>query len=102
MDLAEITREFACDDYTESEYSRTGWFDEETQCWCIEPASRLVVDSESSLLVIGRPGVDGIIWGYRRSHSGIWAYLPVDRELRWLASSVCELRSGWEHGTLKL
>jgi hypothetical protein len=93
-------REYACDDYFASPLADTGWYDDAGAYWYIEPSSRVYEDVESSLLVIGGPGVDGIRWGYRKGHEGIWAFYPIERELVRIAASATDLHSGYASGRI--
>ena len=67
MDVPQEWRSYNCDDYFLSPLSEGGWWDEPAQCWYIEPADRVLEDARRDFLIIGRPGVDGIQWGYRKA-----------------------------------
>lgn len=100
MDVPESWRAYECLDYCQSPLSETGWWDEGGQCWYIEPADRVHEDGALALLVIGRPGVNGIEWGYRRGHHGIWAHYPAERSFVLLAASAADLREGYSSGRI--
>jgi hypothetical protein len=100
MDVPEKWHSYDCRDYFLSPLSESGWWDEAGQCWYIEPAEHVYEDGEREFLVIGRPGVDGIEWGYRRGHQGIWAFYPIGREFVLLAESASEFREGYESGRI--
>jgi hypothetical protein len=85
-----------------SALAQHGWWNEDGQCWYIEPAERLEEDTDLSLLVIGRPGVDGIRWGYRQDMAGIWAHYPIDDDFVWLAKSADELHRGYAEGRISV
>lgn len=100
MDVPEAWRDIPCDDYCHSSLAERGWCDEPGQCWHIEPATRAYVDEESDLLVIGRPGVDGILWGYRKGKSGIWAYYPIEGRYERVADTADDPRDGYSSGAI--
>ena len=100
MDVPEKWRSYNCDDYFLSPLSENGWWDEPAQCWYIEPADRVLEDARRDFLIIGRPGVDGIQWGYRRGEQGLWAHYPIDDEFVLLARSASELRDGYASGRI--
>jgi hypothetical protein len=93
-------REYPCDDYFASDLAHKGWWDPAGQCWYIEPAARVFEDSARAFLVIGRPGVDGIAWGYRKAHPGVWAYYPIDDSFTLLAESAAALHDGYSTGRI--
>jgi hypothetical protein len=91
---------YHCDDYFDSDLPLSGWWDEASQCQYIEPVQHLVENPARRFLVIGRPGVDGIEWGYRSGFEGIWAYYPIDDAFVWLAASALDLRTGYASGRI--
>jgi hypothetical protein len=99
VQIPDALRAYECGDYFDSPLAETGWR-EPFGCWFVEPADRLVVNERRGFLVIGRPCVDGIEWGYRRGLRGIWAYFPFDDEFRWLAESLAAFRDGWASGAI--
>ena len=102
MDVPEKWRGYDCGDYFHSALADHGWWDEESQYLYIQCAQNLREDATRKFLVIGGPGVDGIEWGYRKGHSGIWAHYPIDDEFVQLASSASELRDGYSSGQIKV
>jgi hypothetical protein len=100
MDVPEHWREYNCGDYFASPTAEEGCWDEGAHCWYIEPAERVHEDSSREFLVIGRPGVDGIKWGYRKGRHGIWAYYPIEDEFVIFADSASELRIRYLSGRL--
>ena len=95
-------RGYPCDDYFASEFANQGYWDEPSQLMLIVPASEVKVLSEVSFLVIGRPGIDGIEFGYRAGHTGLWAYYPIDQAFVLLAPTVANLVAAFESGKLIL
>jgi hypothetical protein len=93
-------RDFNCADYFSSRLAEHGYWDERGQYWYIWPAERIYEDGELQFLVIGGAGVDGIDWGYRRGHSGLWAWYPVDAEFVTLAPTAEALLQGWLSGAI--
>lgn len=98
MNPPDAWREFDCADYCASPLAFTGWWDEPGQIWYVEPAPRSYVDTAIQMLVVGRPGVDGLVWGYRRGLPGIWVYYPLDGHYRQVAWTIDELRDGYSSG----
>lgn len=88
--------DFEAREYLDSVEFRDGVFDSEAQVQLIEAPERAV--ERVDFLVIGRPGVDGIEWGYRKGSPGIWAYYPLEDEFRELAPSLREFLDGWRNG----
>jgi hypothetical protein len=100
MDVPEKWRGYACADYFGSPLAEQGWYDEDAQFWYIEVAENLREDTEREFLVIGGPGVDGLEWGYRKGHRGIWTYYPIDDEFVLIAASASELGEGYSSGRI--
>ena len=100
MEIPEKWQGYDCGDYYRSPLAQQGWWDEESQYWYIEPAPRVHEDIAREFLIIGGPGVDGIEWGYRRRHQGLWAHYPIDDEFVLLAGSTSELREGYLSGRI--
>jgi hypothetical protein len=91
--------EYDCGDYFSSALAEHGYWDEPGQYWYIWPADRVYEDVDLQFLRIGSAGVDGIDWGYRRGHSGLWAY-PINGEFVWLAPTAQALLQGWLSGAI--
>ena len=92
---------FHCDDYFNSEYARSGYWDEPGQYWYLKPFNRVFEDEQAAFLVVGGAGVDGICFGYWRGHTGFWAY-PVDGEFVRLADTVTSFMEGWLSGKISV
>jgi hypothetical protein len=90
----------ACADYFDSVAFPEGIWSERDQLWLILPSAEVFERSGEKFLVIGRPGVDGIEFGYRRELDGVWAYYPFTREFLKLAPNVKSLVEGWNGGTI--
>ncbi len=90
---------YECADYFESRFVR-GFYDELAHLTTFFPAEQLTERTELEFFVVGRPGVDGIEWGYRRGHSGLWAYYPIAGEFVFLAPTVTALFDGWYSGQI--
>ena len=98
--IPERYQPYACADYFESERFTRGFYDETAQQQTFYPAAELVEHPVLDFLAVGRPGVDGIEWGYRRNEAGLWAYYPITDEFEYLASTVAELFEGWYAGRI--
>jgi hypothetical protein len=92
---------FNCADYFESSLAVRGCADA-TGFIFVLPRQEVYEYDELGLLVIGSPGCDGIVWGYRRGRMGIWAWYPTDREFVPVAASVEDLVEGWTIGRISL
>ncbi|WP_129648214.1 hypothetical protein [Peristeroidobacter agariperforans] len=102
MEVPARFREYACDDYFESPGLVDGVWSESEQVWLIVPANEIAERPENAFLIVGRPGVDGIEFGYRRGHGGVWAYYPQEARFAYLAADVQALVDGWLSGTIKV
>ncbi|MFN3652853.1 MAG: hypothetical protein ACK47B_25020 [Armatimonadota bacterium] len=92
-------RDFHCQDYFAGDWPERGHFDELSYTPVVFPYPEVYEDVESEFLVIGTSGGDGVHFGYRRGHSGLWAY-PIDGEFKFMAPSLAELVDGWCAGEL--
>lgn len=102
MAIPEHFRDYKCSEYFGSEqFTRGVWSDSE-QLRLIVAADEVAERPDLEFLVVGRPGVDGIEFGYRKNHDGIWAYYPISREFSKVASSVNDLVEGWFAGRIKV
>lgn len=57
---------------------------------------------KSSVLAIGRPGVDGISLVLQRASRRIYAYYPIDEEFREVASSLQDFLNKWIGNELRI
>ena len=102
MNVPKHFHDYRCSDYFDSDRFTLGVWCEAAQLWVIVPADEVAEDPERALLVIGRPGVDGIEFGYRHGHEGIWAHYPIEDEFRFVAPNVSALVEGWFSGSIKV
>lgn len=102
MKVPALFRGYACDDYFGSSRLVQGVWSESEQLWLIVPAEEVAEDAEQSFLVIGRPGVDGIAFGYRRGIAGVWAYYPQEARFEHVAADVQALVDGWLSGAISV
>jgi hypothetical protein len=91
---------FNCADYFNSSLAEHGYWDEPAQYWYIWPAGRIYEDRDLQFLVIGSAGVDGINWGYRLGHGGLWAWYPIDAAFVALAPTAEAFLQGWLSGSI--
>lgn len=98
--VPERWRAFNCEDYFSSVLAQQGYCDEAAQFWHVWSSDRVYERADLPLLVIGGPGVDGIDWGYRAGHTGLWVYFPINGEFVWLAKTAEALLNGWQSGTI--
>jgi hypothetical protein len=100
MQVPAHLRGYPCDDYFGSELADKGYWDEPSQLMLIVPTSEVEELPELSFLVVGRPGVNGINFGYRVGQPGLWAYYPIDQEFVFVAPTVAQLVAAFESGKL--
>jgi hypothetical protein len=101
MTAADALR-YDCAEYLDSQWSRDGLWDQSAQLWLIEPSTRAEEQPAIGFLQIGRPGVDGIGFGYRAGQSGLWAYHPLEQRFQWLAPTLAALVAGWQAGRISV
>jgi hypothetical protein len=92
--------DYPCSDYFSSLWSVGGYYEVESQIDLIVPLEEIVELAGFEFLSIGRPGVDGIEFGYRKGQPGLWAFYPIGSEFKWMAPGVRELVDGWCEGRL--
>jgi hypothetical protein len=102
MEESEYLEKYNCADYLNSSLFDAGFWDEEGQLWLIEPGSKAQERPEIGFLQIGRPGFDGIGFGYRSRNPGFWAYHPIDSRFQLLAPSLDEFLKGWYAGNISV
>jgi hypothetical protein len=100
--MPERWRCFGCSDYFSSAMAEHGYWDEAAQYWYVWPSDQIYELPDLEFLVIGGPGVDGVDWGYRAGHEGVWTYYPIGREFVWLVPTVDALMRGWRSGNVKV
>lgn len=102
MKVPQEYRDYGCDDYYASPWSEQGYWDEEAQLDLIVPADEVEEMPEHSFLSVGRPGVDGIAFGYRKGHAGVWAFYPMEGTFVPAAATTEELVEKWRTDRLSL
>jgi len=102
MEIPAAFRDYRCGDYFASERFVRGVWSEREQLDLIVAADKVAEQPDLSFLVVGRPGVDGIKFGYRKGQDGIWAYYPIGQEFMLVAPSVSILVDGWLSGSIKV
>ena len=107
MEIPKEFRDYPCSDYFDSNLALEGYWDEPNQILCILPATEVaeLADYKGqplNFLCVGRPGVDGISFGYRKSLSGIWAYYPILEEYQYLSATIFDFLNGWVDGKITL
>jgi hypothetical protein len=93
-------RDFHCSDYFGSAWAKSGYYDEPSQIMLVLPVRERVVRAD--FLVMGRPGVDGIEFGYRRGKHGIWAYYPMEDRFARVAKTTADLIDVYTSSRMKL
>ena len=100
MEIPERYNSYRCSDYFAS-FTQGVWSGRE-QMWLIVSADDVVEQPERDYLVVGKAGVDGVEFGYRREHDGIWAHYPIGNDFRFVAPSVSALVEGWLGGSIRV
>ncbi|MFT3880368.1 MAG: hypothetical protein QM703_11990 [Gemmatales bacterium] len=96
MEVPKHWRDYLCEDYFNSPFASTGYWDEPGAIWYIEPIERVEEDTEAQFLQVGRPGVDSIGFGYRKGVPGFWALHRIEGgRLQYLAPTVQQFLDGW-------
>ena len=90
---------FHCEGYFSAGWAQRGHFDEFSQTPVVVPLPEAYEDIEHQFLVVGHSGCDGIDFGYRNGHPGLWAY-PIDGGFKFMADTVEQLVEGWCSGKL--
>lgn len=102
MDTPEHYREYDCADYFAEGWSERGHFDEYSQTLVIAPLANAYENKSAGFFAIGCSGADGIDFGYRAGHTGLWAYYPITREFKFMSATVAQLVEGWCSGKLSV
>ena len=92
---------YHCEEYFSEGWAERGHFDQFSQTPVIDPYAEVYEDVDHQFLVVGHSGGDGIDFGYRNGHTGLWAY-PIDGEFKFMADTVAELVEGWCSGRLSV
>jgi hypothetical protein len=106
--VPEQFRDYPCEDYFASGFERQGFYSPTEQYALVEKVESLEERKyeedgvSAEFLSIGGPGVDGILWGYRKNMPGIWAWFPIDGKFRYLAKTVEALLRGWYAGEIRV
>ena len=93
--------EFQCD-----EYFNNGWWDKSKpdevadSCSAVSDKTGIYEDVQNDFLAIGWPGIDGVMFGYRRHMAGLWACYPGENYFREMADDLDGLQDGWNNGPL--
>ena len=98
MSVPQRLRPYPCEDFLASPWAADGFYCEAAQVWVLSPADEAEAMPEIGFLAVGRPGVDGLLFGYRAGLPGLWTYYPIDNTFEPLAPSVAELVRSWQAG----
>ena len=102
MPVPEKFQRYACADFFDKGWADRGHFDEHSQTLVIAPLSKTYEREDVGFFAVGRSGWDGIDFGYRIGHEGLWAYYPIDRDFKPMAPTVAELVEGYCSGRLRV
>lgn len=79
-----------------------GRYDNFNQIGYIYSRDGIRESDDGGRLYIGRPGVDGIEFLYRRGSPSIWAYYPIEGDIEWKADDIESFERAWKSGALKV
>lgn len=91
---------YNCVEYFAGGWAEKGHYDEAAQYWVISPLNDLNPEHRLGFFAVGRAGVDGVLFGYRYGHRGLWAFYPSTQEFRLLAPTIAALVEGWRSGAI--
>lgn len=91
---------YNCYDYFTGGWAERGHYDEASRTWLVLPLAELLPELRAGFFAVGRAGVDGILFGYRYGHRGVWAFYPTDQEFKCLAANLNEFVQGWWAGAI--
>ena len=100
VNVPEQFQRYACADYFAEGWAERGHFHDASQTLVIAPLAEAYEDTSAGFFAVGRSGADGIDFGYRLGHTGLWAYYPIEQDFKFMAPTVAELAEGWCSGTL--
>lgn len=93
---------YECEDYFQGAWPEDGFFDDASQTLVIVPLNETYEVEESGFFAVGRSGGDGIDFGYRKNHPGLWAFYPIDEKFKFMADSIRTLVDGWCSGHMSV
>jgi hypothetical protein len=91
---------FGCEDYLSSKWGRDGLYDESAEVQIIYNSADAIAHDDIGFLEIGRPGVDGLSFGYRKGERGLWVHYPYENRFERLAYSVAEFVGRWNRNEI--
>lgn len=91
---------YHCWDYFGDGWAENGHYDSASHCWLIERLSELHPEQRLGFFAVGGPGMDGVRFGYRYGHHGIWAHYPLEDRFVFKAPSLAALIDGWRTGAI--
>ncbi len=77
-----------------------GRWDEAGKYGFIYSRQQARISKDGERLYIGRAGVDGIEFVFRRGSPGIWAYYPIDGDYMLKADTMTSFEEGWRAGEI--
>jgi hypothetical protein len=102
MEIPEHFKDYRCSEYFASERFTAGYYDESAHFWTFFRVEDLREQPDLEFLAVGSPGCDGIEWGYRKGHPGLWGFYPIEQRFELLAPTLTELFDGWNAGRISV
>lgn len=81
-------------------YFSEGRYDNHAQLGYIYSREGARESDDGERLYIGRPGVDGIEFLYRKGSPSIWAYYPIEGDYEWKADDIETFERAWRSGSI--
>lgn len=95
-------RAYDCAEYFTDGWWQRGHFDEMSQTLVIMPLEEAYETQDVAFFAVGRSGADGIDFGYRKDHPGLWAFYPIEQNFKFMASTISGLVAEWCGGYLSV
>ena len=81
-------------------YFSKGRFDDVGKYGFIYSRDQARTSEDGERLYIGRAGVDGIEFVFRRGSPGVWAYYPIEGDYMLKAENIATFEAGWRSGEI--
>jgi hypothetical protein len=102
MKIPDQFKDYNCREYFNSQKFARGFYDERAGFWTVYADTNIREHPELEFLAVGGPGCDGLEWGYRKGHPGLWVFYPIEQRFELLAPTLAELFDGWYSGRIKV
>jgi hypothetical protein len=83
-----------------SAYGEDGYFDTESQYQYVLSVADRHIDESRDLYVLGHAGADSIEFVLKPGDVAVYAYMPIEDDLVWLAPDFDSFIKGWIDGSI--